>query len=199
MVGTPNSYEFAVYALNQTVRLAVPSGTFFQFDASDLPFSIGSVCFGDFREDSCYRSVYYGCSGLLMNASGHDASVTIFEGNGKRIAEILYHGQNPVVIGSEVRYDSYSDVTAWTGTDLIVLDWIGGNWTPRQGIYVEHTADLTFTSAKMFVMVFEPCVFLEVPEFRAPAALLPLILAVIFCGLRKQRQRPAGGGDTAGL
>jgi hypothetical protein len=186
MVVTPDSYRFAVYALDQSVRLAVPSGTFFQFDAGDLPFSISSVCFGDFREDDAFQSIYYGCSGLLMNASGQDDTVTLCEGSGKRIADILYHGQDPVVVGSEVRYDSYSDVTAWTGTDLIVMDWMNGNWTPRQGIYVEHTSNVTFTSARLFVMVFEPAASLDVPEYRLPALLAVLILTLLIVQVRRR-------------
>lgn len=178
-VAPPRTYEFSVYALDQMSRQVVPSGTLFQFDESDLPFSIGSVCFGDFREDDTFQATYYGCSGILMNASGTAGAVTIFEGSGKRIVEIQYHGQDPVVVGSEVRYDSYSDMVAWTGTDLIVMDWIDGSWSPRQGIYVEHPADVTFSSARLFVMVFEPSTTLEVPEYPLPALALALILVVL--------------------
>jgi len=185
-VAPPNSYEFTVYALDQTTRQTGPNGTLFQFDENDLPFSINSICFGDFRLDQEYCTIYYGCSGILLNASGGNAGVSLREGFGKTVMWVDYHGQDPIVLNSEVRRDSFTEVTAYTGTDIFVLDWVDGTWNPRVGAFIEHPENVTFTDATFFVMVFEPSLSAEVPEFSLPLMVCALTLVICVFRLRKR-------------
>lgn len=190
-----NSYRFRIYALNQSMVQHKSTSTQFHFNTNDLPIGIDAVIFEDFRTDTSYQSTYYGCSGILMNASGANAEITLRESSGKFISTLEYHGQNPVVFGSMAWSTSGSAAKTFNGTDILVLDWRAGEWTPAQGIILEHPSNVTLMKAKFFVMVFAPGYDQEIPEFDLLVG--PVLATMLILFIRKQRVSGAQEKDGA--
>jgi len=182
---TNNRYEFRVYALNQTSIKISENGTYFSFNIGDLPFGLGSLQFGDFRTDTNYSLSYYGGSGILVNARGENATISIRESTGKLISEVRYHGQGLVVLSGETKYCSYPSGVTWNGTDAMVQDWRAGTWAPDDGILIEHPKNVTLSDAKFYVMVFEPAGNILIPEYEVAPVIALTLLLVAFLRNRK--------------
>lgn len=180
-----NAYEFKVYALNQSRAAHRGSLTQFCFDSGDLPISIAAVNLGDFRKDAEFQETYYGCSGILVNATGSNAVITMRESSGKFIGTVEYKGQDPVVFGSSAWSTSDSTAKTFDGTDVLVIDWRTGNWTPEDGVIVEHPSNVTVSKARLFVMVFAPGYSQEIPEFDAVFASVLLVAIFLVASKRK--------------
>ena len=179
-----NSYEFRVYSLTHTLAIPSANGTVFFFDLSRLPVNMSSIQFCDFRGDTQYRSIYYAGSGILLNASGSNASITLKEGNGKLISNILYHGQRLVVLnGQTTTHINCGSHSVYSGTDLMVQDWRNGNWTPNDGILIEHPNNVTISGARLCLAVYQPVANVQVPEFE----LLPATMIVFFVVILARR------------
>jgi hypothetical protein len=172
-----SDYAWKVYYLNQTSRVSQTNGTIFAFDMADLPFTFSSVIFGDFRGDISHSSTYYGGCGILVDASGSIASVTLAEAGGRTVSSVSYIGQSMIVFSGERRSVSYpNESTSYYGTDQIALDWKNGTWSPSQGVFVSHPSNVSLESSVFCLMVFEPVGTTEIPEF----GWLP---AVVVCSL----------------
>jgi hypothetical protein len=170
-----NSYVFKVYALNNTSTRAVSNGTALFFDIAQLPVNFNGVQFGDYRMDSHYSATYYAGSGILLNSSGTNASITLKEGNGKLVSRVFYRGQTVVALnGQTTTYINSSRPAAYNGTDLMVQDWRNGYWTPNDGIIIEHPKNVTISGARFYLAVYQPGVNAQMPEF----GLLPAVLSV---------------------
>lgn len=160
------SYDFRVHALNQSSAVRNESGTVFKFKEADLPFAFSTICFGDYRADTTFSRIYYGGSGILMNAWGGRASIVLMETNGKLVNRIDYTGQAQVVFNGRAESVTYpTTTTTYNGTDQIVQDWRNGDWTPTDGVFVEHPGNITLSNASFFLMTLEPVVVTDIPEF----------------------------------
>ncbi len=175
-----NSYEFRVYSLTHTSVIPSANGTVFFFDLTQLPVNFASIKFGDFRGDTQYRLIYYAGSGILLNASGSNASITLKEGNGKLISNVFYHGQRLVVLnGQTTTYINCGNHSVYSGTDLMVQDWRNGSWTPNDGILIEHPNNVTISGARFCLAVYQPVANAQVPEFELLPATMIVFLVVI--------------------
>lgn len=176
-----NSYEFKAYTINHTSTIPSANGTVFFFDLAQLPVNVSSIQFCDFRGDTQYRSIYYAGSGILLNASGSNASITLKEGNGRLIGNVFYHGQRLVVLNGQTRtYINCSNHSVYSGTDLMVQDWRNGSWTPDEGILIEHPNNVTISGARFCLAVYQPVANAEVPEFELlPATMIAFFVIVL--------------------
>ncbi len=192
---TTAPYQFRVYAMNTTMTVHLDSGTvLFVFKVADLPYELGSLFFGDFRADRNRTHVYYAGSGILVNATGASATVTLRESNGKVISSAVYHGQEQIVFNGEVKSVTYPKAaTAYSGTDQMIQDWRNGAWSPAEGILVDHPANVTVLSASFFVMTIEPQGAFEIPEF--PSKIVGLAIMTIIA-LTALRSRTSCKGDS---
>ena len=181
-----NSYVFKVYALNHTSTRVVSNGTALFFDLAQLPVNFSGVQFGDYRMDSHYAATYYAGSGVLLNSSGTNAWIALAEGNGKLVSRVFYRGQTMVVLnGQTTTYINSSRPAAYNGTDLMVQDWRNGNWTPNDGIIIEHPKNVTISGARFYLAVYQPGVSAQMPEFDL---LLPVMgfVAIAFVLIRRR-------------
>jgi len=175
-----NSYVFKVYALNHTSTKAVSNGTALFFDIAQLPVNFSIVQFGDYRMDSQYSATYYAGSGVLLNSSGTNAWIALAEGNGKLVSRVFYRGQTMVVLnGQTTTYINSSRPAAYNGTDLMVQDWRNGNWTPNDGIIIEHPKNVTISCARFYLAVYQPGVSAQMPEFDLLPAVASLFVMVL--------------------
>ncbi len=173
-----SNYTWKVYYLNQTSKVSQTNGTSFAFNTADLPFIFGSVVFGDFRDDPTHSCIYYGGCGILVDANGSSASVSLSEASGKSVSSVPYLGQSMIVFSGERRSVSYpNDSTSYFGTDQIALDWKNGTWSPSQGILVSHPSNVSLSSSVFCLMVFEPAGSTEIPEFGALP--LPVVCSLL--------------------
>ena len=179
-----NSYVFKVYALNHTSTKAVSNGTAFFFDIAQLPVNFSGLQFGDYRMDSRYSATYYAGSGVLLNSTGTNAWIALAEGNGKLVSRVFYRGQTIVALnGQTTTYINISRPAAYNGTDLMVQDWRNGNWTPNDGIIIEHPKNVTISGARFYLAVYQPGVSAQMPEFD----LLPAVMSVFVVVLLARR------------
>jgi hypothetical protein len=189
--GSANAdYEFKVYALNTTAMTRAHDSTAFLFSISDLPFDFNSISFGDVGSDANHSRIYYAGSGILVNATGKNATVTLRESNGRTVSSIDYGGQEQIVFNGEVKSVTYpSLMTTYSGTDLMVQDWRNGIWAPNDGILVEHPNNVTVDRASFFLMVLESGGTFEIPEFGnvVPSVLASttLVVALLLIGRRR--------------
>jgi len=160
-----NSYVFKVYALNHTSTRAVSNGTALLFDIAQLPVNFTSVRFGDYRMDTQYSATYYAGSGVLLNSNGSNAWIALAEGNGKLVSRVFYRGQTMVALNGQTTTYSNRPAT-YDGTDLMVQDWRNGNWTPNNGIIIEHPKNVTISGARFYLAVYQPAISAQMPEFR---------------------------------
>jgi hypothetical protein len=182
---TNNSYAFKVYALNYTSTRTVSNGTALFFDIAQLPVNFSSVQFGDYRMDSQYRATYYAGSGVLLNSSGANAWIALTEGNGKLVSSVFYRGQTTVALnGQTTTYINSSRPAAYDGTDLMVQDWRNGNWTPNEGIVIEHPKNVTISGARFYLAVYQPGVSAQIPEFDLLPAVASIFVVVILARRR---------------
>ena len=180
-----NRYVFKVYALNHTSTRAVSNGTALFFDMAQLPVNFSSLHFGDYRMDSQYSATYYACSGVLLNSSGTNAWIALAEGNGKLVSRVFYRGQTIVALnGQTTTYINSSKLAAYNGTDLMVQDWRNGNWTPNDGIIIEHPKNVTISGARFYIGVYQPGVTTQIPEFDLLAPIVGFI-AIAFVLIRR--------------
>jgi len=178
------SYDFKIYALNCTSQKHTQNGTLFKFATTDLPFDFSAVNFGDYRSDTTFSRKYYGGSGILVNATGMNATMVLKESSGQIVSRIDYHGQAQVVFNGKVESVTYpTNVTTYEGTDRIIQDWRNTTWAPNDGVIVEHPSNITLTSAKFYVMTLEPSAVTEIPEFE----LAPIVggIVALFMLVRK--------------
>jgi len=179
------SYDFRVHALNCSYQARTWNGTVFRFDSADLPFEFSTILFGDYRSDSTFTHTYYSGSGILLNATGTNAVMTLRENGGRFISRIDYHSQPQVVFNGKFESVTYPDnATVYEGTDQIIQDWRNGTWTPDVGVFVEHPSNVTLSGAKFYIMTIEPAGTTDIPEFD----LLPVfgITAMLFLMLRRK-------------
>ena len=170
------SYDFRIYALNCTSQKHTQSGTLFKFATTDLPYDFSSVNFGDYRTDTTFSKKYYGGSGILVGATGKNATIVLRESSGQFVTEVNYHGQTQVVFNGRAEYVSYpSNVTTYEGTERIIQSWRNTTWNPSEGVIVEHPTNVTLTDAKFYVMALEPIQVTDIPEFE----LLPLVVGAM--------------------
>ena len=184
--GVPE-YRYRVYTLNVTTKSVRDNGTFFSFRTGDLPFDLSSIRFGDFRTDPLYNQTYYGGSGILANANGTGAIITLKEGNGKTIDTIAYHGQNLIVFDGETRTTSYPNgTTSRSGTDAMIQDWREGAWSPADGIIIGHPGNVSISNSSLFIIVYEPTGGLHLPEFEVLPIVVAAIVLILFLGRRRR-------------
>jgi len=183
------SYDFKIYGLNCTSQKHAQNGTLFKFATTDLPFDFSALSFGDYRSDTTFSHKYYGGSGILVNATGANATMVLRESSGRFVSRIDYHGQAQVVFNGKVESVTYpANVTTYEGTEQIIQDWRNTTWTPNDGVIVEHPSNVTLTSAKFYVMTLEPSAITEIPEFE----LLPIVggIVALFVIARRAVTRP---------
>jgi hypothetical protein len=176
-----DSYVFKVYSLNNTSTKAVGNGTAFFFDMVQLPVNFSLMQFGDYMTDARYDSIYYAGSGILLNSSGTNAWITLREGDGRLVSSVFYHGQ-PVVVftGQTTTYANCDRPAIFDGTDMMVQDWRKANWTPNDGIIIEHPENVTISDAVFYLAVYQPAVSAQMPEFGLlPAVALVLVVVVL--------------------
>lgn len=187
-----NNYVFKVYALNHTSARAVSNGTALSFDIAQLPVNFSGVQFGDYRMDSQYSATYYAGSGILLNSSGTNAWIALTEGNGKLVSRVFYRGQAMVALnGQTTTYINSSRPAAYNGTDLMVQDWRNGNWTPNDGIIIEHPENVTISGARFYLAVYQPAASAQIPEFE----LLMLVVGFVAIALVLIRRSGKSGRD----
>ncbi len=175
-----NSYVFRVYSLNYTSTMVVGNGTAFFFDLTQLPVNFSRVQFGDYRMDSQYSATYYAGSGFLLNSNGTNAWIALAEGNGKLVSTIFYRGQAIVALnGQTTTYVNSSKPTMYNGTDMMMQDWRKGNWTPNDGIIVEHPSNITVTGAVFYLAVYQPGVSTQIPELYLLPAVVSVFVVVV--------------------
>jgi hypothetical protein len=175
-----DSYVFKVYALNHTSTRAVSNGTALFFDMAQLQVNFSRVRFGDCRMDSEYSATYYAGSGILLNSSGTNAWITLREGDGKLVSNVFYHGQPLVVFnGQTMTYVNCDRPAVFDGTDMIVQDWRKGNWTPNDGIVIEHPKNVTISGARFYLAVYQPGVNAQMPEFDLLPAVVSVFVVVV--------------------
>ena len=175
-----NSYVFKVYALNHTSTRTVSNGTALFFDTAQLQVNFSTVQFGDYRMDSRYSATYYAGSGILLNSSGTNAWIALAESNGKLVSSIFYRGQTLVAFnGQTTTYVNSSRPVAYDGTDLMVQDWRSGNWTPNDGIIIEHPKNVTMSGARFYLAVYQPGVSAQMPEFDLLSAVASVFAIVL--------------------
>ena len=136
--------------------------------------------------DSQHSATYYAGSGVLLNSSGTKAWIALAEGNGKLVSRVFYRGQTMVVLnGQTTTYINSSRPAAYNGTDLMVQDWRNGNWTPNDGIIIEHPKNVTISGARFYLAVYQPGVSAQMPEFDL---LLPVMgfVAIAFVLIRRR-------------
>lgn len=184
-----NSYMFKVFGLNHTSTRAVDNGTTLFFDTAQLPVNFSGVQFGDYRMDSQYSATYYAGSGVLLNSSGTNAWIALAEGNGKIVSRVFYRGQAIVALnGQTTTYINSSRPAAYNGTDLMVQDWRNGNWSPNDGIIIEHPKNVTISGARFYLAVYQPGVSAQLPEFQS--VLVPIVgfamIAVVVIGKNRK-------------
>lgn len=182
-----NEYIWRVYELNQTARTDNSTGTMFTFRTEDLPYDFRSIQFGDFRADAGHTGKYYGGCGILVNASGTNATIALRESSGSLISTVPYNGQDLIVFSGErisVSYPSAS--TRYYGTDRMIQDWRNGTWSPNDGIVVEHPGNVTLSGSEFCLMVFEPDGDIEIPEFQGFPFVIACILAVLVIFRRRR-------------
>jgi hypothetical protein len=150
------------------------------------------VLFGDFRNDDSFVATYYGGSGILLDAEGSNGRICLRECGGKIAASIDYAGQALVVFGGETVYMSYPGMVTFDGVDMMIQDWRSGNWSPSDGILMEHPANITLSYARFFVMLFVPAYNPTIPEFDLPVTALLACLALI-SAVRVRRKTDAPG------
>ena len=68
---------------------------------------------------------------------------------------------------------------AYDGTDLMVQDWRNGNWTPSDGIIIEHPKNVTISGATFYLAVYQPGVSAQMPEFDLLAAAASVFVMVL--------------------
>jgi hypothetical protein len=189
-----NSYEFAVYMLNHTVRSLTGNGTLFGFDSTQLPFDFSEIIFGEFRGDTEYRSRYYAGLSLLARAEGPNASIRFLEGDGKLVEQIGYQGQSLIVLNGweSISKDGKGKVIdhSWGSMQIAAYDWEDGSWSPEEGIAVEHPSEVTVTSASLCLMVYEPGDTTEIPEFGPMLICVGLTLLVLVVRKHRSNKRP---------
>jgi hypothetical protein len=179
------SYDFRVHALNCTYQAPTQTGTLFRFDTTDLPFEFSTVSFCDYRTDTSFSHKYYAGSGILVNANGTNATITLRESTGRLVSRIDYHGQPQVVFNGKIESVTYpKNATTYEGTDQMIQDWRNETWTPDDGIVVEHPNNVTMSGASFFLMTLEPMVTTEVPEFES---LLPVVAVLSILLLLRRR------------
>lgn len=184
-----NSYVFKVYALNHTSTRAVSNGTALLFDISQLPVNFSRVRFGDYRTDSQYSATYYAGSGILLNSSGTNAWIALAEGTGKLVSRVFYRGQTMVAFnGQTTTYINSSRPVAYDGTDLMVQDWRNGDWTPSDGIVIEHPKNVTISGARFYLAVYQPGVSAQMPEFDLIPAVASVFVVVLLA--RRFKKQP---------
>ncbi|MBU0623996.1 MAG: hypothetical protein KJ672_04035 [Candidatus Thermoplasmatota archaeon] len=187
-----DSYAFKVCSLNHTSTRAVSSGTALFFDIAQLQVNFSSVQFGDYRMDSHYSGTYYAGSGILLNSSGTNAWITLREGDGKLVSSVFYHGQPLVVFnGQTTTYANCDRPAVFDGTDMMVQDWRKANWTPNDGIIIEHPENVTISGAMFYLAVYQPAVSANIPEF--DGLLLPIlgfvVIALVLIRRRNESSR----------
>jgi len=171
---------FKVYALNHTSTRAVSNGTALFFDTARLQVNFSTVQFGDYRTDSRYSATYYAGSGVLLNSSGTNAWIALAESNGKLVSRVFYRGQTMVAFnGQTTTYINSSRPVAYNGTDLMVQDWRKGNWTPNDGIVIEHPKNVTLSGATFYLAVYQPGVSAQMPEFDLIPAVASVFVVVL--------------------
>jgi hypothetical protein len=182
-------YVFKVHALNSLSRFVTSNGTIFRFDGQGLPFDFASLKFGDYREDTTFSQRYYGGSGMLVNASGGIATITLREGNGRFVTSVTYQGQSQLVFNGKVESVTYPNSrTTYVGTDQMIQDWRARAWTPNEGALLEHPANLTLTDAKFFVMTMEPSGLADIPEYELLPVLAACVMIVLVAARIKKRE-----------
>lgn len=175
----PIAQQFRVHSLNTSAMASVGGATAIVFRVSDLPFDFRLMRFGDFRTDANRSHIYYAGSGILVNATGSNATITLRESSGKVVSVIEYHGQNQIVFNGEIKSVSSPRLTTtYNGTDLMIQDWRNGLWSPSEGILVEHPDNVTVLSASFYIMAIEPQGAYDIPEF--PIALMAAATAMVF-------------------
>jgi hypothetical protein len=189
-----NSYEFAVYMLNHTVRAPTSNGTLFRFDSAQLPFDFSELVFGEFRGDTEFRSRYYAGLSLLARAEGPNASIGFLEADGDLVEQIGYQGQSLIVLNGweSISKDGKGKVMdhTWGSMQIAAYDWVDGSWSPEEGIIVNHPVDMTVTSATLCLMVYEPANSTEIPEFGLGLACVALALLVLIVRRQRSSKRP---------
>ncbi|MBN1677688.1 MAG: hypothetical protein JW880_04045 [Candidatus Thermoplasmatota archaeon] len=183
------TYEFVVYVLNHTTRTSNGTTTLFTFDIDQLPFDFDDLEFGDFREDPCYLSRYYGGMSLLARAEGSTTNISFEEANGKPIEQIAYQSQSLVVLNGweSVSKDGAGVVIdhKWGSMQIVAYDWRDGGWSPGDGIAVEHPAEVTVSGATLCLMVYEPGDTTDIPEFGPLLACVTLVVLVFLARRRR--------------
>jgi hypothetical protein len=175
-----DTYAFRVYPLNHTSTKTVGNGTAFLFDVAQLPINFSVVKFGDYKTDASYNSIYFAGSGILLNSSGTNAWIILREGNGKLVSNVFYHGQSTVVFnGQTTTYANCGRPAIYNGIDIMVQDWRKGNWTPNDGIIVEHPNNVTISGARFYLAVYQPAVSAHMPEFELLPAVACIFVVVI--------------------
>lgn len=189
-----DTYEFAVYVLNHTTRTSNSTTTLFTFDTSQLPFDFADLEFGDFREDTCYLSRYYGGMSLLARTEGSATNISFEEANGKPIEQIAYQSQSLVVLNGweSVSKDGAGVVLdhRWGSMQIAAFDWRDGCWIPEDGIAVEHLSGVTVSDATLCLMVYEPAGSTDIPELGPASAFVALWLVVVIARWLRRRERP---------
>lgn len=184
-----DSYEFAVYTLNHTSKTATQAWTAFTFDTTQLPFEFEDLLFGEHRGDTEFSSRYYAGMSLLAWAEGSRATVRFLESGGKEVDHISYQGQFLIVLNGweRVSVDGQGNVIehAWGSMQIPAYDWRDGSWSPEDGIIAEHPTNVTFSSATLCVMVYEPSKSTDIPEF----GLLPVCISVVLLTTAAERLR----------
>lgn len=187
-------YDFRVHALNLTSMVRAAGGTIFKFRTADLPFDFSTVCFGDHRSDPTFSRTYYGGSGILVDAAGTSAVMTLKESTGRFISCVSYSGQAQVVFNGRVESVTYpTNTTTYHGTDQIVQDWRNGTWDPQDGVLVEHPSNIILSGAKFYLMTLEPSGITDIPEFD----LVPMVGAVAAISLLSLWIRGRAAGTVA--
>ena len=179
------SYDFRIHALNCTYQAPTQNGTLFRFDTTDLPFDFSTVSFCDYRTDTSFSHKYYAGSGILVNASGTNATITLRESTGRLVSRIDYQGQPQVVFNGKIESVTYpKNATTYEGTDQMIQDWRNKTWSPDDGIVVEHPSNVTLRGASFFLMTLEPTVTTEIPEFEL---VLPAVAGLSILLLLRRR------------
>jgi hypothetical protein len=82
--------------------------------------------------------------------------LTLKEPNGKFVANVSYHGQNPIVFNGQHTTSYYANGSVFSesylGMEVVRFDWISGSWNPADGLQIYSNPVIDFDSAILMIL-----------------------------------------------
>jgi len=139
-------YTNEVKPQSKTIMLNFPSTSKLVTNTSTIFYFDAQVNF----------SGYLGIGLLVYLNSTFNCSVTLKEPNGKFVANVSYHGQNPIVFNGQHTTSYYANGSVFSesylGMEVVRFDWISGSWNPADGLQIYSNPVIDFDSAILMIL-----------------------------------------------